>query len=279
MFFNYCNAICTALLAVSLQPRASWRECSGCSYQHLMTSGCYSVDAPMTVLVQGALRTSRMTLAAGLKGAGVQLRFFPILLLAKQMDEGRSKGMLQISTCYRAASTSKPLVTMIQRPTAGERHDLDEKVDWEPLCKQAFSGFRKALEQVLQGVKAKSQRKIEKAKVKERVHGKGGGFHSFLEKVRKQIHLSSLYTNATSKMHRRRGILKCSHRSGTIKIIQMSWDSFYDQSVSTDAESQGKTERIVNNMGVFFTKTNTLNTWRSDMEWEKNCSNFLGRCQ
>lgn len=87
-----------------------------------------------------------MTLAARLKGAGVQLRFFPILLLAKQMDESRSKGMLQISTCHRAASTGGALVTMIQRPTAGERHDLDEKVDWEPLCKQAFPAFRKALD-------------------------------------------------------------------------------------------------------------------------------------
>lgn len=87
-----------------------------------------------------------MTLAARLKGAGVQLRFFPILLLAKQMDEGRSKGMLQMNTCHRAASTSKPLVTMIQRPTAGERHDLDKKVDWDPLCKKAFPGFRKALD-------------------------------------------------------------------------------------------------------------------------------------
>lgn len=67
--------------------------------------------------------------------------------------------MLQISTCHRAASTSKPLVAMIQRPAAGERHDLDEKVDEEPLCKQAF---RKALELVLQVVKAKAQRKIEK---------------------------------------------------------------------------------------------------------------------
>lgn len=85
-----------------------------------------------------------MILAAKLKVSGVQLRFFPVLLLAKQMDEGRSKGMLQINTCHRAASTSKPLVTMIQRPAAGEKHDLDEK--GEPLCKQAFTSFRKALD-------------------------------------------------------------------------------------------------------------------------------------
>lgn len=36
-------------------------------------------------------------------------------------------------------------------------------------------------------MKAKAQIKIEKDEVKEkqRVHGKGGGFHNFLEKVRK----------------------------------------------------------------------------------------------
>lgn len=51
--------------------------------------------------------------------------------------------MLQINTCHRAASTNKPLVAVIQRPTTGERHDLDEKLDQEPLCKQAF---RKALD-------------------------------------------------------------------------------------------------------------------------------------
>lgn len=76
--------------------------------------------------------------------------------------------MLQINTCHRAASTSKPLVTVIQGPTAGERHDLDDKVKLESLCMQAFPDFRKALDWVLQGMKAKAQRKIEKDQVKEK---------------------------------------------------------------------------------------------------------------
>lgn len=42
-----------------------------------------------------------------------------------------------------------------------------------------------------------------------------------------------------------------------------------------DAESYEKTGKIAENMGVFSTKRNSLNTWRSDMEWEKNCSRFL----
>lgn len=68
----------------------------------------------------------------------------------------------------------------------------------------------------------------------------------------------------------------CSHRPDTIEITQMGWDSFYDQSVSTDAESQEKMGRTVKEMGVFFTKRNSLNTWRYYMEWENNCSRFLG---
>lgn len=201
MFFNYCNAICTILLAVGLQPRASRRECSGCSYQHLTTSGCYSVDAPVTLHIQGALSASRRTLAARLKGAGIQLRFFPILLLVKQMDQGRSKGMLQINTCHRAALTSKPLVTVVQRPL------LLRDMTW--TRKWTGSLFTIKLSQVSEKLqiwfcrdegKSSKENRERWSKEKQTVHGKGGGFHSFLEKVRKQkIHLSSLYTNEHSQ--------------------------------------------------------------------------------